>query len=469
MTGCVLAMGCAALGALFQIQSVPWTSGKSTCFPADTELDGRADVFVLEDYRLRVYGALEREPKIDLTLPTGSGPLDIADIDHNGVPDLVTVCGGQVLAIPLHGDEAAQPRVLFTLESEFSHTSPRPFPSVLVVDRDLAPRIALPRTGALEIRDLQGELKESYPIDVASHGPLSIGRPFSYWSGQHAQLGPPDLLEFRVSSLVSYNPLQPAQGMPAELELPSARLGTPRQLRESEQIPPDQWPWFTVGVSGETAYRALYAAAEAREATAIIRIRSVAPGGLDAEEGAVEIGPARNFPGNLIVKENSLPDFDGDGYVDLMLWKPLQPGLTADGVARAVTDRSWPIRITTHLFMPDKGRYSPRPSGHFTIDVPLAWWFSPSPRGPLKEIILRDFNGDGLTDFGCFTRDDTLAVWTSDAGSFSEAPNYTHTFEEPMDGVVLEADLDGLGGTTIAVACTSALHIFRVWSPLSDF
>jgi len=466
MMNAMLLFGLVAHASLLQVQTVPWTPGSSSCFPADLNMDGSAEVFVLEMNRLRVFGKRDSEALVDITLPTGTSAIDIADIDYDGTAEIVAIQQQAIVAIALQGKESGKVRPLFTQENQYSHATGQPFPCVLVVDRDGAPMCALPQNGMLEVRSLTGELMESYPVGVRTPNHLSINRPFSYWVNQHAQAGPSQGLEFRISSVVSFRPLQTGEQSPIDIESPTSRLGTPRQQRDTADLAPEEWPWFAVGASPTTQFRALYGAGQSNSATTTICIRS-APS--DGTPGDTKVGPPRHYPGSIILRENRAPDFNGDGYTDILLWKSRQPGLTASSLSRAATSSTWPLTITAHMFVPEKQRYAPVPSGNLVIDVPVAWWLLASPSGPLRDVFLQDFNGDGVTDFGCFTSDRTLSIWVASEGEFGSLPAFQHKFPTPMTGILLEADLDGQGSTTLAIETSDALHLLRPWSPISDF
>lgn len=465
MTAALLIWAGLASCGLFDVQAIPWTPGTSLCFPADTNLDGTAEVLVLDGHLLRAYRAGLAEPLFEIDLPPGAGPIDVADIDQDGVADLLAVCGDAVLAIALGSGGADPPRELFRLENQYSHATGAPFPSVLAVDLEHAPRIALPRSGTLEIRSPSGVLEESYPIDLDQPQRFGLGRPFSYWSSQHAQAGPPDALEIRVSSAVAFRAPERGDGAIREFDTPDMRVGTPRQVSEAGARPPEQWPWFSVGTadSGDE-HRALYSGSGVTGDTSTIRIRTA-----NAASGEVRVGPARRYPGTLLIREDSTFDIDGDSFTDILLWKAKTPGISADSLARAASERTWPIRVTAHRYLPEKQRYSPTPSGHITIDAPIAWWLTPSRFGPLRDVILRDFDGDGATDFGCLTASDTLSVWTAEDGAFRGGPRFRRRFPAPVERIHFEIDLEGSGRSTLALECGRMLYLLRPRAAQADF
>ena len=462
------AVGLALLlhGALLQIQTVPWTPGVSTCFPADRDLDGAAEVFVLEQNRLRAYGKQGSSPLFDRVLPTEMSAFDIADIDGDGAAELVGIRQSDIVAIRLDDGDPGEPERLFTQENQYSNITGLPFPCVLIVEREGVPAVALPQSSTLEVRSLQGELAESYAVGVDAPNRLAVNRPFSYWVNQHAQAGPAAALEFRVSSAVSFRPLRAGGGDTASGAAPDARPGTLRQQQDALQLAPEAWPWFEVGASATAQFRAFYRAGSGDTASTAICIRT-APAA--DRPGETKIGPPRHYPGMLAAPETKAPDFNGDGFADILLWKTRQPSLTAGSLARAATSRTWPLILTAHLYLPEKQRFAPRPAGHLTVELPVDWWLLPTSTGPLRDILLRDFDGDGKTDLGCFTDPNTLSIWKSEDGDFGRAPAFQHRFSEGPNRVLLEVDLEGKGSTTLAVESGASLIIFRPWSPVADF
>lgn len=462
MSALLAALGLMASGALLQVQLLPWTPDKSACFTTDANLDGRAEICILREQVLNIYGRRGNTPLHSVTLPARTTAIDIVDIDHDKVADLIALCEERVLRYRLVGEKTEEPETLFSQPSQFSRADGYPFPTVLIVERDGTQLIALPTEASLEVRSLDGKLVNTYPIGVNAPYHVSIGKPFSYWVNQHAQSGPADALEFRVNSLASYKPLVPDGAFPIDVSTPATqRLGLGRQQWDADEHNPDSWPWFSITRSEGGTIRALYRQSENAPDSTVLRVRTLA---VDQGPGVAEgdvVGPPRLYPGTLILQPDASPDFNGDGFTDLILWKSPRPTLSADGLARAATSKVWPLNVTTHLYLPDKKRFAPKPGSPIGLEVPVAWLLSASTQGPLPAVVLRDFNGDGKTDFACLTSEDTMSVWKAGDAGLDPDPVFQEQFPVKVEEIMFECDLDGQGTASIALRCGNQLAVLR--------
>lgn len=450
----------AGWGGLLEIQRLPWIENETALLVADFDQDGRGEVALLHRGRLDLYGRDRRSPSFSTALPEGTAVLDVADLDQDGTVDILAIAGNGVFRIPVveDGGETA-PVLCFSRESQYSHYTGPPFPAVLVIEREETVFVALPRRGQLELLTIDGEVADTFPTGPDAPNHLELGQPFHVHANQHAQSGPPDALEFRVSSIAAYKPLFPEIDLPVAIADPPRRPGTARQQREVEALDPQRWPWFSVGAAGNDQVRALYAQTGAPGGQTVIRIRRVPekprPSTTDL------MGPPRHYPGLLLRHPDRVPDFNGDGLNDLLLWKPERIVPTVDNLARAAARGTWPIRVAAYAYGRTDRRFGSRPLLQIQLEVPLNRYLESGGGTPLDPIFPYDINGDGRSDFGCLVSPRSVAFWVSGDGGFSEEPAFTHTFPEEIREVVLEADLEGQGKTTIALRGASGLYLLR--------
>lgn len=458
-----LLLTCAtALGAPITIQELPWRSGHSTVFVADFDMDGRGEVAVLTENRLDVFERSRREPSFSLSIPSGTAVMDVLDADEDGNADIIAVSGADILRIPVVSEDEDQSAIVcFSRDNQYSDYTGIPFPGVLVVMREKTPLVALPCDDALELRTLEGKLIDSYPIGMAAPRRLSLGQPFSVWANPHAQLGTPDALEFRVSSVSTYKPLLPDHSLPIRIAEPSGRLGTARQQREAATLDPERWPWFTIHTNDTRMVRALYARSDAPGGETLMRVRHVPMEGTPGVAAGDDTGPVRRYPGLLLRHPEVLPDFDGDGFHDLLLWKSKRIAPTVDGLARAVAKGTWPIWIIAHRYVPEKKRFSDEAFAQIEVELPLAWYLNSGGASPFRTVFLNDMDGDAQSDFGCLIDEQTLAIWRSQAEGLQSEPGFRHRFPEAVLGVEFEEDLEGQGRKTVVLRTRNHLYLLR--------
>ena len=462
MTSSCLALLLVTWGGLINVQDLPWRDGETSAFVADFDMDGRGEVGVLFENRLEVFEVYRDGPTQRIALPEGTSLVDISDVDGDGTADLIAIAGDDILRIPISAAGTAGPPVrCFTRQNQYSAYSGHPIPGVLVVVRKKVPLIALPCTDALELRNLDGSLVDSYPIGLDAPRRLALGEPFNVWTNQHAQVGGDEALEFRVNSITTFKPMLPDDALPLDIADPSGRLGTTRQQREAADLGPEHWPWFQVNTSSDVQLRALYAHAGYPGDYTVIRIRRIGEARAGQGEGADNTGPVRRYPGQLVLHPEGQADFNGDGYQDLLLWKSVTLSPTVDALARAVTRGSWRVRMIAHTFAPEKSRFEARPMGTIEMTLPLGWYMASGAMNPFRAVFLHDIDGDGRTDIGCLIDDHTVAIWRATADGFEKEPEFQYPFKEAVEEVVFETDLEGEGRTTVALRSKNQLYLLR--------
>jgi hypothetical protein len=414
-------------------------------------------VYVLDGRILTAYSNADSGPAPVLEFPEGTTAFDIADLDGDGVTEVVAICGDRIMRyrFPASG-AAAPPEDLFQLHTQLSAAPAAPYPCVLVVKRENRALLALPCETTFELRELNGTPVSSCPICTDATKQASIGSPFSARSIDPPQAGPWNALEMAVDRLLEFNPELPPDLAPAPNPHPSERRGTRLHMRDAADQGEESWPWFPLLTTGPASVRVLYAFAPHDFRDTLVRVAEAKSG----EKGA-DPGPPRKYPGTLVMVEDELPDFNRDGYVDLLLWKAPEPGMSVDALTRAVSGGTWPLDLTVHLFAPEKNRYEPKPAARIACKVPVGWFLTMEPEGPMRNCVLRDLDGDGRTDFACSTAPNRFAVWLYGETGFAAQPDFDREFPEPITALEFAQDLDGRGRASVGLRTQTALYLLR--------
>lgn len=465
MIAILTAACCLATGALFDVYEIPFETPGAQCFVAASDNDGIADLFVLAGNRITIYKNAQSQAVQRVILAPDTSAVDVADTDDDGANELVAVCGDRLLRYELDPGAASEPVELFRRETQLSMRGGRPYPHVLVVRREGIPLLALPCESTFELRTVSGELVAAHPIGTDAPRYVMYGRPFSSSNVDPPLVGAPDALEFRVSRVIAVEPSLPPDLLPVEAQGPLLRRGTPRQARDAAALEPDAWPWFPVRADGSNRARALYALSGTGLGDTLIRMQQPATG-TEGASGEIRVGPRRRYPGVLLLSEDDLPDFNGDGYTDLLLWNSPDPTPTVNTLSRAVVDGHWPIRLTVHLFSPEKERFAPQPAAQLSLVVPVVWFLGGSGRAPVQHMVLRDLDGDKATDLACSVAPQEYAVWRWTKNGFPQTPDFRTVLTERIVAVEQRIDLDGGGRTSIILRGESKLFVLKA-SPMS--
>jgi hypothetical protein len=462
MTSVILAACSLCCGALFSLQTIPVEQPDAQCFFADAEGRGHADLIVIDGHRLSVHPGALAESSLSVLLDPESAAVDLADIDGDGQPDLIVVAGDRVLKYGLTPSAPAEPQVLFSAHCQLSYPVPRPFPHILVVTRGGRPLIALPGTERLELRAPSGEIVESHPIGLDAAHSVSFGQPFSALPVQPPRQGSPGALEMRVLQTAAFVPELP-EGLapPDAVGIPQFGGGAAQAAVAAHRDPPESWPWFRLHPSGPQDDERVYYAYDpdgARET--LVRVRRALPA-VAGRGRELKLSGAQRYPGLAIPCATDVPDFNGDGYADLILWNAAAPMPTVGAVTRVLTEGYWSIRLTIHLFDPASGRYSPVPFVVIPLQVPIAWFLTDPGGPPVRHLVLDDFNGNDRTDIVCAVAPDKLAVWVAVPSGIRPDPHQVITLPGPIQRVELRGDLDGDGRTSLVLSGPHAYYVLR--------
>ncbi len=449
-------LACACLSALFEVHSLPLPSPDAQILLANADADATADVFVVDGLRLVAYPSAANYAARTIPLAEDTSAFDIADLDGDGRNEVIGVSRERILCytIPAEGT-APPPRELFALHTQFADVARSPYPQVIVVKREGRPLLALPCSETVELRGTDGTLVSQHPLKEKTdihHDVLDV----LVWSFDR-----PDG-DLSVGVSIDRYP-DPRSALPDGLSTTPTE-DTPKRrtyrYKGSNDRSGESYRSFTLKTDGTTSLRALYSRGSQGRPVTKIRIREAGSEEDDFMDKNIKLGPERRYPGNVILSKDR-PDFNHDGYVDLVLWKAPMPGMSVDALTRAITGGAWPLDIVVHLFSPEKKRFEPVPRAQLSLTVPVLWFLQ---GGPIHNKVFRDFNGDERTDLACSNAKNGFAVWLFTDTGFPKSPDFQYTFPEPVSKLEFAADLDGKGRTSIGLRGEKNFYLLRAVS-----
>ncbi|MBM3288851.1 MAG: VCBS repeat-containing protein [Candidatus Hydrogenedentes bacterium] len=447
----------AALGALFDVHTIPLDAqppgGPQQMVQtlwALADNDAVADLLLLQGNKLTTF--LSTGEIRETQLPAGVSAIDVADIDGDGHAEIIAVQGKAVLrcALALPGD-AKGPVKLFEADSLYALAPALPTPAVIVQRADDSGKwlVTLPTAAGLERRSLDGTPVDASPYAESRHRTENY-TPKSYRDSGSLHLGFSAESEFYLAP----RPTEEAKRKGDETIVLGAGA-TATGLRHASNDDAVNWPWFAVRTDKAKMTRAYCAVEESLNT--LVRMCDVAIDAGGTPAGIAVPGPERRYPGAMVPVRDTAPDFNGDGYADLLLWNAPRPGISVDALLRAVVGRNWPMTLTVHLYSPDKGRFEPMPATELVYRIPVTWFLTGGV--PLRHYVLADFNGDKKTDLAMCTAENEYAVWLYTDG-FPAVPDETHTFTENITGIELTGDIASNGKTSIVLRSTG--HIYAL-------
>ena len=411
---------------------------------------------VLDGSFLSFYPETGLDPRITLNLRPGTSAIDIADLDADGHAEVVAIEHGRVVRYDVRRTgTAVEPQVLF--ETPPTMPGRAPFPAVLVVPWEGLPAVALPLAEVLQIRGISGNIAAEFRADPASPSPFRFGAPFSVHGIVPAQAGAArGSIEWVINKTTDDVPMVPESLEAPPLSAPVlGRIGSPGMTRAAGSHAPETWPWFalrTVPVPNERVHFAL-SPPDYRDTLITIRRHGSERRGIPADPSRP--APARLYPGILVPPREALPDFDGDGYTDLVLWNTPTPGTSIEGITRAMHEGSWPVMISVHLFDPAQGLFEARPNAIVRTGVPLFWFADPEDGVPVRNLTLADFDGDRHFDLGFSTSPTSFSIWLYKVG-FPVKPSFHRTFRQSIGECEI---LPSPSRPVIVLRSATAIHI----------
>lgn len=448
--------GLSQMGASFILRVVPADAPNVEVFTAQADADPAPEVFVLSGNSLTILLGPGSDSTINVELDEGTSAIDVADADGDGIPELYTVTGDTIQR-RLLGENARNlgPEVLFSRPSLLSDSDYGPRPYVLVTQWEGRPALALPLEEGLAVFDFGGELLNLTRVTATGSRPRALDST----AIDPPQAAPADALEIRVES--TFDPPSELLQEPGVLNPPRiARRGTYLQAGAAAELPPEDWPWLSLAPARDLDRRVMYALPHSKLNETLIVLRSRETRDLPGEKDPFYFSPKRRYPGRLVIPPGAAPDFNGDGYADLLLWNSPRPGSSINALMRAAQEKTWPIRLTVHLYSRIHGLYEGRPTTRIELSVPVAWSVLPLNGLPFRHLVLSDVNGDGYTDVGLATDPTHFVCWLfQPPNKFADEPDYVAELPEAIQAVKLVADMGEGSGSIIALQGKTALYL----------
>ncbi len=426
---------------VFDVQSIPMAEPKPQVFYCQGDAQGNAAVCDLAGNSLTVY--LRSGEARTLALPDGVGAFDIAPLEEGAAPQVVCRRGKQVFAIPLVAStQRIEPVALFETENPEPGVAVRPFPWVMVVPNDGRLGILLPVEDAHEFRSISGEVLARYPNATPENPSEADMRVYTLARNMTP------LVSGELAFLV-VDVERSGTGLPDEFTLADSDSG------HHEATFRHEFPLSSTDSSLRVEYGYHRETWDTLITMPLVAPKAIA---LKKNEPPAKKSPARRYPGTLMVDGEYAPDFNGDGYTDLLLWSAPKPGLSIDSLIRTAIGNTWPVRLTVHLYSADKKRFDPAPIATIAMQVPVFWFVDLGKGHPFPLWLVRDFDGDGKTDLLLSSKDSELSVWLARDG-FGAAPSETMTFLEPLEQIIASSDVDLKGRTGLVIQGQSRLHL----------
>lgn len=444
MTVCVAVS--VLIGALFDVASIDIRSTDASVLLAGAKDNARASILMIDGNVSQI--VVDKNTIWIAELPHGTACFDVADLDGDQSNEIIAVAGRAVYVLPLAQQERSEAvQQLFESDSLVAGVQGPPQPRVLVAEHEGTPCLALPTLDGLELRRADGTLAttlptkptiEDMPEFTFSTGGLGWRQGAGFSFRRRTYLSP--VFPTPISSAADTNRADSAKEI-------MQRIWEEISIRSEFNVDTTDLVW--IGKREPQAFAAtVHFGAGFKTGVSIVK-RSASTG-----QGPFEQGPVRSYLGRLVIAED-FPDFNGDGFADLLLWNTPMPGTSVESLVRTLLGRTWPVRLTVHMFSVEKERFEPSAAASLSVKVPVPWFLERD--GPVRHAVLRDFNGDGKTDLAFCTDENTFSTWLFHDG-FESMPNETHVFDEPVAAVELTADLDGSGRHAIVLRSQHHFH-----------
>ena len=455
-------------------QQTPLEAGDNAqLFVAPVNDSGGKAIFLVATDMVWVHGPPDYGIARRIGLPAETAYIDVADLDGDGAAEMIVVARGDVYTTSLATEETLHARVSIPSASVPARG---PVPTYLAQRADGRVVLRVPtRTGIAELDVVAEEDGYRLVAPAADLDETTTEAPgASKENAADASAGTVDELpatEGEVATGDSHPAVElyavtPPQVAPAEGaeyvmqpfgDIAAAplgngaqyqRSGTVAQARDAADRPPEDWPWFYL--QGADGGRALYALDPPDFDRTLIRIA----------EAAGAVGPPRLYPGAIVPPRDVPPDFNGDGWADLLLWRAPAPTFSLSSLTRWAQSGRWALDLMVHLFEPATMRYDARPAAVLRTRVPLVGFLEPEAGLPVSLWTAGDFDGDERDDLLLKTEPRRLDVWLYRDG-FAQESDAALRFPAAVTGIEFAGALAPDGPAVLAVRTQDGRHL--VW------
>jgi hypothetical protein len=400
----------------FVVDTVSKTTGVSIAFVVQTDRDPTPEWAVLTGDTLTISELRPGLSDQTLQLPEGATLFDLRDTDGDNLPELVTLRGARLeYWVDARTARSSSADVIVTddLFSALSVGPARPYP-LFFLQRGTT-LLSVPQASDPRTWDLDGNPVPSDADEAPQEPRLLISQ---VWEAAPLPSTAAGAREFQVTQRFDRKTTDDSNSPP---------FHGARSARDATLDAERPWPWFPLRVNAKGSSRVEYAFAPPKYQDTLIRyLRDDA-----TQPGATS---SKRIPGRLILAGGRPPDVDGDGFADLVLWRPARPMMTLDALADAARSGTTPVVVTVHRYDNARGRYTGRPSVWFRASAPAMSAFGAGLEGPFTHVRFEDVNRDGRDELIATGTGEEIVAWRFD-GTVKKAPDYRVEFSAPVQKV----------------------------------
>lgn len=412
-------------------------------------------IVILDDDSLALYPANSSKFLFKHTIPDDTLMFDLVDTNNDQMPELFILTPNTFHHHFKEGDGVMTES--FSIEPALPWKVDQPFLHPLIVPYMDTHHAAIPQLNAIVLKTLSGEEVATFPKVLSNTDAL-----FSFPIYPN-QIASPGAFEFRVDALLT-TPIEVPQALESKTLRESNEALSPRKLRDSEKLDFEFWPQFPLSSAPDSIRTVLFASHAPEHVNTIIRMKQPVQRSVPNATEPFTISPGRMYPGTIALPESGLPDFNQDGYHDLVLWSIPLPGGSTAALINSLRSQQWALYVSVHLFNPEKGLYEAKPKTRLKTNIALQYLFTRQHQAPLHNLSFADLNNDGASDLVFSPTPNEIEVWLYEDG-FSASPQYKNTFDRPVSLIAVPKQ-DSLNQSH-SILLRDSFSIYRLSIPVA--